>query len=269
MRLLNKIVIVYLITLPVCAGYLFALKVPEKPGDHVTDYTATLSSNNIFALNQKLANYEEKTTNQIAVLIIQSLEGDNLEDYSIRLADKWKIGQKGKDNGVILLVVKKDRRLRIEVGYGLEHLITDSKSGSIVRNTIIPLLRENKFFEGINNGIDDIIKTISPDSYRIKGTPTTNTSHKPHWIVRYIVIIALSPFIVIVIICIIFYRKESLEIGKEYMGMRGWGSPQDFWQRVGGPSGVHSGAGVSFGGGGGGFGGGGGGFGGGGASGSW
>jgi len=157
--------------------------VPENPKYPVTDYTATLSSNDIFSLKKKLADFEKKTTNQIAVLIIQSLKGDNLEDYSIRLADKWKIGQKGKDNGVILLVVKKDRQLRIEVGYGLEHLITDSKSGSIIRETIIPLFKKNKFFEGINNGIDDIIKTISPNYFQNKGAPKTNLN-KPHWIVR-------------------------------------------------------------------------------------
>jgi uncharacterized protein len=115
MRFLNKIVIAYLITLAVFANYLLALEVPEKPEDYVTDFTSFLSLSDIFSLNQKLADYEEKTTNQIVVLIIQSLEGNNLENYSIRLADKWKIGKKGKDNGVILLIVKKDRRLRIEV----------------------------------------------------------------------------------------------------------------------------------------------------------
>jgi uncharacterized protein len=242
--------------------------VPENPKYPVTDYTATLSSNDIFSLKKKLADFEKKTTNQIAVLIIQSLKGDNLEDYSIRLADKWKIGQKGKDNGVILLVVKKDRQLRIEVGYGLEHLITDSKSGSIIRETIIPLFKKNKFFEGINNGIDDIIKTISPNYFQNKGAPKTNLN-KPHWIVRYILFIGLSPFIVIIIICIIFFRKESVEIGKEYMGMRGWRTSQNFWQRVGAPSGGSSVESGAFGDGGGGFGGSGGGFGGGGASGSW
>ena len=215
MRFLNKVVIAYLITLAVFANYLFALEVPEKPEDYVTDFTSSLSLNDIFSLNKKLADYEEKTTNQIAVLIIQSLEGNNLENYSIQLADKWKIGKKGKDNGVILLIVKKDRRLRIEVGYGLEHLITDSKSGSIIRKTIIPLLKKNKFFDGINNGIDDIIKTISPDYYRTTGTSTTYNSQKNPWFLKYIVIIGLCPFLIPVIICFLFYRKESLEDGLE------------------------------------------------------
>ncbi len=96
-----------------------ALEVPSKPIGRISDYTNTLKTNEIQKLEQTLAQIERETTNQIAVVLIPTLAGDNLEDYSIRLADKWKIGQKGKDNGVILLIVKQDRKIRIEVGYGL------------------------------------------------------------------------------------------------------------------------------------------------------
>ena len=118
--------------------------------------------------NKKLADYEKQTTNQIAVLMIPSLEGDNLEDYSIRLADKWKIGQKGKDNGVILLIAKNDRKLRIEVGCGLEGALPDGLAGSIIRDEIASHVRKNQFFEGINRGTDAIIRAITPGFHPIR-----------------------------------------------------------------------------------------------------
>jgi uncharacterized protein len=92
--------------------------VPERPEGRVTDRTGTLTRDQIAALERKLAAFERETTNQIAVLLIPSLEGDSLEDYSIRLAEKWKIGQQGRNNGVILLIVKKDRKPALKSGTG-------------------------------------------------------------------------------------------------------------------------------------------------------
>ena len=135
----------------------FALEVPERPDGRVTDKTGTLSGGEIAALEQKLATFERETTNQIAVLLIPSLAGDSLEDYSIRLAEKWKIGQKGKNNGAILLVVKNDRKLRIEVGYGLEGALPDALAGSIIRNEIAPRFKEGQFYGGIDAGVTAIM----------------------------------------------------------------------------------------------------------------
>jgi len=98
------------------SGQAFALEVPARPEGRVTDLTGTLSRNEKVILERKLADFEKETTNQIAVLLMPTLKGDSLEDYSIRLAEKWKIGQKGRNNGAILLIVKDDRQLRIEVG---------------------------------------------------------------------------------------------------------------------------------------------------------
>ena len=148
MRVPARLIILSLFLLSVCLRYVSALEVPEHPEGRITDFTHTLSASEISHLDQKLAEYEKQTTNQIAVLMISSLEGDNLEDYSIRLADKWKIGQKGKDNGVIILIVKNDRKLRIEVGYGLEGVLPDGLAGSIIRDEIAPLFRKDQFFEG-------------------------------------------------------------------------------------------------------------------------
>lgn len=130
-----------------------ALEVPSKPIGRISDYTNTLKTNEIQKLEQTLTQFERETTNQIAVVLIPTLAGDNLEDYSIRLADKWKIGQKGKDNGVILLIVKQDRKIRIEVGYGLEGVLPDSRAGEIIRKNIAPYFRQSNFSSGIRNGI--------------------------------------------------------------------------------------------------------------------
>ena len=213
MRAFNRATIAFLILLCVCSNIAFALNVPQHPEGRVTDFTATLSPSEISSLNYKLADFEEKTTNQIAILIIPSLEGDNLEDYSIRLAEKWKIGQKGKDNGVILLIVKNDRRLRIEVGYGLEHLLTDLRAGSITRNTIVPSFKKRKFFEGINRGIDAIIKAISP-TFHSKNSKVRSTvqSEFPNWLKWFLIgivsIFIVIPFIICMVLPILFDYRD-------------------------------------------------------------
>jgi len=168
MRVPCKVIILLLFLLGVCLHHVCALEVPEHPNTRITDFTSTLSSTQISYLDQKLADYEQQTTNQIAVLMIPSLEGDNLEDYSIRLADTWKIGQEGKDNGVILLIAKNDRKLRIEVGYGLEGVLPDGLAGSIIRNQIAPFFKKEQFFHGINHGTNAIIRAISPTFRPIK-----------------------------------------------------------------------------------------------------
>ncbi|MGQ9694236.1 MAG: TPM domain-containing protein [Thermodesulfobacteriota bacterium] len=135
----------------------WALEVPEKPAGWVTDLTGTLSREEIIKLNKKLAAFEKETTNQIVVLLIPFLKGDNLEDFSIRLAEKWKVGQKGKNNGVILLIVKNDRKMRIEVGYGLEGALPDALAGEIIRQEIAPRFRAGQFYQGIEAGLNAIM----------------------------------------------------------------------------------------------------------------
>ena len=134
-----------------------ALDVPPPPKTRVTDLTGTLTSEQKANLERGLAEVEEKTSNQLLVLMIPTLAGDNLEDFSIRVAEKWKPGQKGKDNGAILLVVKDDRRLRIEVGYGLEGALPDALAGTIIRNEIAPRFRKGDYYGGIVAGLRGIV----------------------------------------------------------------------------------------------------------------
>ena len=141
-----------------CLGAL-AIEVPKLQG-RVTDLAGILTPDQVGNLDSKLQSFETTDSTQIAVLVIPSLEGDSLEDFSIRVAEAWRIGQKGRDNGAILLVSMKDRAVRIEVGYGLEPNLTDAKSSRVIRNEIIPRFRQGDFYGGIDAGVDGIIQTV-------------------------------------------------------------------------------------------------------------
>jgi uncharacterized protein len=133
---------------------LFAAKisVPTMKGP-VNDTANILSSREEKSLDSYLRNLDSKTGIQIAVLTIKSLNGIPIEEYSLAVAEKWQLGQKGKDNGALLLVSYNDRQLRIETGYGLEGSLTDVKSGLIIRTVIAPYFQQGKYGEGIVSGI--------------------------------------------------------------------------------------------------------------------
>jgi uncharacterized protein len=111
-------------------------------------------------LENSLAVFEKAESTQIVILIIPTLEGEPIEDFSIRVADKWKIGQKGLDNGAILLIAKNDRKLRIEVGYGLEGKLTDLTSGRIIQQVIVPQFRAGNFDQGVINGVNAMMEAV-------------------------------------------------------------------------------------------------------------
>lgn len=138
-----------------------ALDVPPRPTDiPVVDQTGTLTGEQKQALAKRIADERQATGNQIAVLMVKSLEGQAIEDYSLAVARDWGVGQKERNSGVLLLVAKDDRRMRIEVGYGLEGALTDIRSGQIIRDRIAPKFREGKYYEGLNEGLSGIITAI-------------------------------------------------------------------------------------------------------------
>lgn len=141
-----------------CLGAL-ALEVP-KLQRRVTDLAGILTPDQIASLESKLQSFEATDSTQIAVLIIPSLEGDSLEDFSIRVAEAWKLGDKERDNGAILLVAMRDRAVRIEVGYGLESNLTDAKSGRIIRNELVPRFRQGDYYGGIDAAVEGMIQTV-------------------------------------------------------------------------------------------------------------
>ncbi|ABE64131.1 protein of unknown function DUF477 [Nitrobacter hamburgensis X14] len=150
-----------LLALMLCwVGAAFAdVAVPPLTG-HVVDQTATLSSDQKASLEQKLKAFEDRKGSQVAVLIVPTTEPETIEQYSIRVAEQWKIGRKKVDDGAILLVAKDDRKLRIEVGYGLEGALTDLTSKRIIDEEIVPKFRTGDFAGGISAGVDRMLRVI-------------------------------------------------------------------------------------------------------------
>lgn len=129
----------------------------------VTDLTATLSGDQRQHLEQQLAALEAKSGAQLAVLLVPTTGDDSIEDYAVRTFEKWKLGQKKVDDGVLLLVAKNDRTLRIEVGYGLEGAITDVQAGRIISEQITPQFRQGNFYGGIQAGVDSLVQLIDAE----------------------------------------------------------------------------------------------------------
>ena len=136
-----------------------ALEVPALKG-RVNDHAGMLSPDAERRIETLLKELEEKDSTQVAVLTVPSLDGDSIEDFSIRVAERWKIGRKGFDNGVILVVARDDRKVRIEVGYGLEGRLTDLTAGRIIRDRVVPEFRAGRFDQGVLNGVTAIAEVV-------------------------------------------------------------------------------------------------------------
>lgn len=135
----------------------FALDVPPLRG-HVNDVAGLLSPAEQSALEARLTAFEQQTKHQFALLILQSLEGDAIEDFSIRVAEAWKLGDAKQDDGLILLVVLADRKVRIEVGYGLEGDIPDALAGRVIREVIAPRFRQGQHAQGVSEAFSVLTK---------------------------------------------------------------------------------------------------------------
>jgi uncharacterized protein len=270
----------------------------------VTDLTGTLTAEQQGALEQKLAAFEAAKGSQLAVLIVPTTHPEEIEQYSIRVVDQWKLGRgtvggKKVDDGALLLVAKDDHRIRIEVGYGLEGVLTDAMSNRIISETITPAFREGNFYEGIDAGLDQMMKLIQgeplppPEHSWQTGQHRGGGSILPELFFAVLVgsvvlraifgrtvgsfLTGLGAGALIWIAGYAVAAAAAAGIGAFLLTMlmglarpSGWSS----YPRSGGFGGGWGGygggfGGGGFGGGGGGFGGGGGGFGGGGSSGSW
>jgi uncharacterized protein len=218
-----------------------AIEVPKLTG-RVVDRASLLSADEAGALAAKLEQFEEATGHQFTLLVVPTLEGDPIEDFSMRVVEAWKLGAADRDDGLLLLVVTEDRLLRIEVGYGLEGAIPDALAGRIIRHTLGPAFREGRFAEGIAEAFDQLMAASAGENVKV-GPEAGADDPLVDVLVFLMIAFALAA---------IFFapRREAAVIGRSMGGGFGGGGARGGRSR-------------------GGFRGGGGGFGGGGASGGW
>lgn len=246
----------------------------------VTDLTQTLSAKEVQTLEQQLASFEQQKGSQLAVLIVNTTQPVSLEEFAIRVAEQWQLGRKGVDDGLILIVAKADRQLRIEVGYGLEGVIPDAIAKRVISEVIVPRFKENDYAGGITAGMNQLMALIdgeplpSPDRQQTssRGNDAMGMLLMAAMVVGQVLRSLLGPVIAGAIIGVCVFGVSWFITGALGMavviGLGGF-----FITLLGLMALLNQGGGrrggLSGGFGGGGFGGGGGGFGGGGASGRW
>lgn len=246
---------VWVLGLVLWAGGALAQDAPDQPAfpaltGRVVDQAELLDTQAEARITQMLAAHEQATSEQVVVVTVPDLQGRSIEEYGVDLGRTWGIGQQGEDNGALLLVARDDRRVRIEVGYGLEGRLTDAQSSVIINRIILPAFREGDFERGIVEGTQALVQVLGGDPLRSPAQrPVGQRPEQPP---------------VGIFILLLFIVLGMIGGGRGGRGGRGrFGSALLAGALLGG---MGRGGGL---GGGGGFGGGGGGFGGGGASGGW
>lgn len=246
-----------------CALFLVAVTVraddPVYPvfRERITDLSSTLSSSDKNALEGKLADFERATSNQIAVLIIPSLGGESIEDYSMHVAEKNKLGKKGRDNGILMVIAKDDHKMRIEVGYGLEGALPDAICTQIIRKIVGPQFKQGNYAGGISDGVDAMMAATKGE---FKGDEEHGGKRRNTGLGTIIIFLIIASLVLSVL-------RRMGGGGRSTGGPGGFVTGMLLGNMLGG--GFGGGRGGDSGGGFGGFSGGGGGFGGGGASGDW
>lgn len=238
-----------ILLLAIAAAFAQQLAVPAQDGHFIHDNAGVLSQQDKAMLEYLVKAEDDSTSNQIAVLIIPSLEGDDIDSYSLRVAKEWKLGNEKKDNGVLWLIAIKERRMRIEVGRGLEGVLTDAQSSRIDRNRVAPYFRQGDYSTGVKEGVVAIIQTIKGEYVNDQPVRKQRGKKPFSWV-----------SLIVLLIIIIFSSRRGGRGGGGYMSRGGWILPMGgFGGRSGG--GGFGGSSGSWGGGGG--------FGGGGSSDSW
>ncbi len=137
---------------------------PGKPQGFVNDFAKILPNETVNSLNQNLTNFQKETTIEVAVVTVPTLDNESIEMYAVKLFEEWGIGDEEKDNGVLFLIAPNDREVRIEVGYGLEGVLTDAQSNGIIQKIVLPEFRNNNYESGIVEGTQAIIEVVKVEA---------------------------------------------------------------------------------------------------------
>jgi len=184
------VIFLFLLAFPVSAYYN-----PGTPSGFVNDFAGVIDANTKQSLEQKLVDFEKESSNEISVVTIKNLGGDYIENFASELFKEWGIGKEKQDNGVLVLVAVEDRKMRIEVGYGLEGALTDAQSNWIINNEMKPAFQAEKYGEGINLAVDKIISATKGEYVPADGSPTprgeSDSPSKWNWEFIFWIVIGL------------------------------------------------------------------------------
>ena len=171
---------------------------PDYKG-YVNDFANVISPEKEEALQQKLNKEDKETTNQIAVVTIQTTAPEEIEGFSINLAEQWRPGQKGKDNGILMIFAMQDRKMRIEVGRGLEDDLTDIKAKEIEEDIIVPAFKQQKYEQGIEGGVDAVILAIHTADEAASSSAATNGDNGAGALIIFLIIGGLVVLVVLAV----------------------------------------------------------------------
>ena len=255
-----------LLLLGSCFTLVAAEVIPPAPAQYFNDYAHVVSSQTASQLNQSLESFERSTSDQIVVAIFPKMQSDSsIEDYTVRVARAWRVGQKAKNNGAVLFVFIQDHKMFLQVGYGLEGALPDALCKRIIAEQITPSFKAGDYDGGLTAGVQAIMAATKGE-YRGTGRTVTE-SQNLSWPALFVIVLILGVFGLIVISMFLAVFRAARH-GWIFWGS-GWGGGGWSSGSWGGGGGFSGGGGGGFSGGGGGFSGGGGSFGGGGAGGSW
>ncbi len=199
-RLLAVLLFVFIFLLQ--GSRVFAQSIPSYSG-FVNDYAGVLTSDQKSNLENNLRDYNQKTTNEIAVLFVKSLDGEDINDFAVKVFENWKIGKKGKDNGILFVAAIEDRKMKIEVGYGLEPNLTDAQAGDIIRNVISPQYKDGKYYDGTLAAVDAMENQISGTAAAPAGISSSSMA---------------GNVVFVIIFILVFFFIASLIVGRFVLG---------------------------------------------------
>lgn len=213
-----KNIVISLILLLLSATPLVAYYDLGTPEGYVNDYTNTLTQEQASALESKIAAFEQDSTNEIGVAIIDSLKDDYIEHFAVKLFEEWGIGKEKRDNGALILVAMSERQMRIEVGYGLEGSLTDVEANWIIQNVMVPNFKENKYYEGIDQSVDKIIE-ITKGEFEVPKDESASSS---------ISLLSIVLLIVLIVIIVKILNRRHPHLKKKHISTPSFSSPSSF-----------------------------------------